>query len=186
MYLCSTGTYLGCLPLVIIKFMEGAFHKIPDPDVKEFHLVPRACLFLVPGLNKVTYLSLEMKVMKVHHARLLQHCGQPPSCDTAVGVWYVVTCCILCSHIMWHCCFSLGCGLIGAVAALCVATVMWHCCCSLGCGSPSAVTISGGCICHLQQSHLARCKPFWTILLISFHLEGNSSCFWNLGLHCAA
>ncbi len=103
MYLCSTGTYLGCLPLVIIKFMEGAFHKIPDPDVKEFDLVPRACLFLVPGLNKVTYLSLEMKVMKVHHARLLQHCGQPPSCDTAVGVWYVVTwccCCILCSHIM--------------------------------------------------------------------------------------
>lgn len=166
MYLCSTGTYLGCLPLVIIKFMEGAFHKIPDPDVKEFHLIPRACLFLVPGLNKVTSLSLEMiQVMKVHHARLLQHCGQPPSCDTAVGVWYVVTwccCCILCSHIMWHCC------------------------CSLGCGSPSAVTISRGCIRHLQQSHLARCKPFWTILLISFHLEGNSSCFWNLGLHCAA
>ncbi len=70
MYLCSTGTYLGCLPLVIIKFMEGAFHKIPYPDLKEFHLVPRACLFLVPGLNKVTSLSLEMiQAMKVHHAK---------------------------------------------------------------------------------------------------------------------
>ncbi len=90
MYLCSTGTYLGCLPLVIIKFMEVAFHKIPDPDLKEFHLVPRACLFLVPGLNKVTSLSPEMiQVMKVHHARLLQHFGQPLSCDTAVGVWCV-------------------------------------------------------------------------------------------------
>lgn len=90
MYMWSTGTYLGCLPLVIIKFMEGAFHKIPDPDLMEFHFIPRACLFLVPGLNKVTSLSLEMiQVMKVHHARLLQHCGQPLSCDTAVGVWYV-------------------------------------------------------------------------------------------------
>jgi hypothetical protein len=38
----------------------------------------------------VTSLSLEMiQVMKVHHARLLQHRGQPLSCDTAVGVWYV-------------------------------------------------------------------------------------------------
>jgi hypothetical protein len=58
-----------------------------------------------------------------------------------VVTWWC--CCILCSHIMWQCCCSLGCGLIGAVAALCVATVMWHCCCSLGCGSLSAVTISG-------------------------------------------
>jgi hypothetical protein len=38
----------------------------------------------------VTSLSPEMiQVMKVHHARLLQHFGQPLSCDTAVGVWCV-------------------------------------------------------------------------------------------------